>query len=98
MDQTSDPYLQKIDEYWHEITSMYLTFEKKRPIIEFDPNRIRIFAYPAKEYINCLSDRSRSHAEKLYREASSNGAIMLFVRDEQEQILRSYIFPRDEIG
>jgi len=96
MDQKPDPYLQKIDEYWGEIASMYLAFEKKRPIIEFDPNRIRIIAYPAKEYLNGLSDRTRSYAKKKYREAIAAGAIMLFVRDEQKEILRSYIFPRNE--
>jgi hypothetical protein len=86
--------MQKIVEYWDEITSMYMAFEKQRPIIEFDPNRIRIIAYPAKEYLNGLSDRTRSYAKKQYREANSTGAIMLFVRDEQKEILRSYIFPR----
>jgi uncharacterized protein (DUF1330 family) len=96
MDQILDPYMQKIDKYWHEITGMYMAFEKKKPIIEFDPNRIRIIAYPAKEYLDNLSDRTKSHAKKQYREASSTGAIMLFVRDEQKEILRSYIFPKSD--
>ena len=88
--------MQKIDEYWSEITGMYLLFEKKKPIIEFDPNGIRIIAYPAKEYLNNLSERTRNYAKKQYRKACSDGAIMLFVRDEQKQILRSYIFPRSD--
>ncbi len=94
MDSIQDPYMQKIDEYWNEITGMYVTFEDKKSIIEFDPNRIRIIAYPAEEYLDGLSDRTREQTKKQYREASVTGALMVFVRDEQNEVLRSYIFPR----
>ena len=93
MDSIQDPYMQKIDEYWNEITGMYVTFEDKKPIIEFEPNRIRIIAYPAEEYLDGLSDRTREQTKKQYREASVTGALMVFVRDEQNEVLRSYIFP-----
>ena len=75
---------------------MYLAFENNKPIIEFEPNRIRIIAYSAEEYIDGLSDRTRDQSKKQYREACVTGALMVFVRDEQKEILRSYIFPRDE--
>ena len=90
MVKKSDPYLKKIDKYWSEIISMYLAFKKRKPIIEFDPNRIRIIAYPAKEYLEGLSDRTREHAKKIYYETSAADSIMLFVRDEKKEILRSY--------
>ncbi len=80
--------------HWHKITGMYVAFEDKKPIIEFEPNRIRIIAYPAEEYIDGLSDRTRDQTRKQYREASANCALMVFVRDEQKEILRSYIFPQ----
>jgi hypothetical protein len=86
--------MQKIDEHWDKITGMYVAFEDKNPIIEFEPNRIRIIAYPAKEYIDGLSGRTRDQTKKQYREVSANGALMVFVRDEQKKILRSYIFPQ----
>ncbi len=60
-------------------------------------NRIRIIAYPAKEYLEGLSDRTREDAKKVYREASAADSIMLFVRDEKRGILRSYIFPRSDV-
>ena len=97
MAQKSDPYLKKIDQYWTEIISMYLAFQKRKPIIEFDPIRIRIIAYPAKEYLEGLSDRTREDAKKVYREASAADSIMLFVRDQKREILRSYIFPRSDV-
>jgi len=98
MDSISDPYMKKINKHWHEIIGigMYLTFESKKPIIEFEPNRIRIIAYSAEEYIGGLSDRTRDQSRKQYREACVTGALMVFVRDEQKEILRSYIFPRAE--
>ncbi len=94
MDSISDPYMQKIDEHWHKITGMYVAFEDKKPIIEFEPNRIRIIAYPAEEYIEGLGRRTRDQTKKQYREASAKDSLMVFVRDEQKEILRSYIFPR----
>ena len=94
MDSITDPYMHKIDEHWHEITGMYAVFEDKKSIIEFEPNIIRIIAYPAETYIDGLSDRTRDQTRKQYREASAGGALMVFVRDEQKEILRSYIFPR----
>ena len=94
MDSIQDPYMQKIDKYWNEITGMYVKFEDKKPIIEFDPNRLRIIAYPAEEYLDGLGDRTRDQTKKQYREASATGALMVFVWDEQNEVLRSYIFPR----
>ncbi len=93
----SDPYMKKIDKYWNEIVGVYLTFQKNKPIIEFDPNRIRIIAYPADEYLNGLSDSTREDAKKLYHAASELGSIMLFVRDEEKRVLTSYIFHRSEV-
>lgn len=97
MAQKSDPYLKKIDKYWNEIVSMYLAFQKRNPIIEFDPNSIRIIAYPAMEYLDGLTNRTRDDAKKVYLEASAASSIMLFVRDEKKEILRSYIFPRSDV-
>ena len=94
MNSIPDPYMEKINEHWEKITGMYLAFENKKPIIEFEPNRIRIIAYPAEAYINGLSDRTRKQAKRQYREAIAAGALMVFVRDEQKEVLRSYIFPR----
>jgi hypothetical protein len=46
--------MQKNDEHWHKITGIYMAFEDKKPIIEFEPNRIRIISYPAEEHKNNL--------------------------------------------
>ena len=96
MNSTLDPYMQKIHEHWDKITGMYVAFEDKKPIIEFEPNRIRIIAYPAEDYLDGLSDRTREQTKRQYREATATGALMVFVRDGQKEVLRSYIFPRSD--
>ena len=91
-----DEYSEKINEYWDEITGMYVAFADKKPIIEFDPNRLRIIAYPAEEYLDGLSERTREQTKKQYQKAAATGALMVFVRDEEKEVLRSYIFPRSD--
>lgn len=92
----SDPYLEAIDQQWDNIVMMYRAFEAKKPIIEFDIVTLRILAYPAGEYLEGLSDRTREQTKREYEEAVAKGAIMLFVRDELNEVLRSYVFPPTE--
>jgi len=89
-----DEYSEKINKYWDEITGMYILFEDKKPIIELEPNRIRIIAFPAEEYLDGLSERNREQSRKQYQKATATGAMMVFVRDEEKDVLRSYVFPR----
>ena len=89
----ADPYEYQILEHWNEITGMYLAFEEKQPIIEFNATRNLIIAYPAEEFINGLSDRTRDNTMQQYRKCTEDGALMVFVRDEVKKVLRSYIYP-----
>ena len=84
----------KIHECWNEITGMYAHFENKKPIMELEPNSGRIIAYPAEDYIGNLSYRTRDKTMKQYRKAVATGALMVFVRDELNKFLKSYIFPK----
>jgi hypothetical protein len=89
----SDPYLKKIRKHWNAITGMYLTYEDYEPMIEFDVVSGQIRAYPAKDYLEELTDRTRDIAKKQYQKAVAEGALMVFVRDEAKRVLRSYVFP-----
>ena len=89
----SDPYLKKIRKHWNAITGMYLTYEDHKPMIEFDVASGQIRAYPAKDYLEDLTDRTRDIAKKQYQKAVAEGALMVFVRDEAKRVLRSYVFP-----
>lgn len=72
---------------------MFGAFEDRGPIIEFDVVSERLLAYGAEEYINQLSERTREQTRKQYREAVAEGGLMVFVRDDSEKRLLSYVFP-----
>ncbi|MGZ8946506.1 MAG: hypothetical protein ACXW1W_13925 [Methylococcaceae bacterium] len=87
-----DPYLDLIDEQWNNIAMIYNSFLDKKPIIEYDVDDQKIFSYPAIDYINTLTERTRSRTKKQYKDACNKHQFLLFIKDEKNQKLRSYIF------
>ena len=85
--------MKKIRKHWSAITRMYLAYVDREPMIEFDVVSGQIRAYPAMDYLEDLTDRTRDIAKKQYQKAVAEGALMVFVRDEAKQVLRSYVFP-----
>lgn len=61
-------------------------------MLEFNVKSGQILAYPAGDYLEGLSSRTREEAKKQYQNAIAEGALMVFVCDESNRILRSYIF------
>lgn len=98
---SDDPYLELIDEQWSNILMVYETVKARKPIIEYDITEEKIFSYPAEEYIEALSIRTREQTRKLYKEAVRKNQFILFIKDRKNQKLRSYIFdlpPRRSYG
>ena len=89
---SNDPYLAFIDGQWHNIVMMYEAARDKKPIIEYDVTHERIYSYPANEYIESLSERTREQTKQQYKEAVQKNQFLLFVKDFKNQVLRSYIF------
>ena len=89
---SDDPYLKLIDEQWPNIVMMYETFKDKKLIIEYDVTHEKIYSYPAQEYIQGLSQRTRKQTRKQYKEAVRKNQFILFIKDVKNQKLRSYIF------
>ena len=88
----NDPYLEKIDARWQYIAAIYNEFRDKQPIIEYHVNSEQIYSYPAKDYINNLSARTQEQTKIQYHEACKSNQFLFFVRDENNQKLKSYIF------
>jgi hypothetical protein len=88
----SDIYLRILRKHLDALTGMYLAFEDRAPMLEFDVVSGQIRAYPAGDYLEELSGRTREETKKQYEKAVAEGALMVFVRDESQEILRSYIF------
>lgn len=45
---------------------------------------MRIKAYPAEEYLDGLSERTREQANKQYQKAVATGALIVCVRNEEK--------------
>ena len=91
-----DPYLDMIDEQWDHILMLYEQYRDKKPIIEYDIQNMKIYSYSATEYIDKLSTRTRIHMENQYKEATIQNKFILFVKDTENQKLRSYVFNAPE--
>jgi len=91
-----DPYLDQIDEQWDNIVMVYQTFKGKDQIIEFDVTEQKIYSYPAGDYIQTLSERTRDQTTRQFAEAKKRNQFLLFIKDTKNQRLRSYIFDLPE--
>jgi hypothetical protein len=87
-----DLYFDLIDERWSYIAQLYDEFRDKKPIIEYLVDSEKIYSYPGDDYIKTLSAKTRNRTENQYEEACKKEQFLLFVRDEKNQKLKSYIF------
>jgi hypothetical protein len=87
----ADSYLGLIDEQWENIVRMYQTFKDKDQIIEFEVSEQKIYSYPADQYIQKLSERTRDQTTRQFAEAKKSKQFILFVKDTPNRRLRSYI-------
>jgi hypothetical protein len=93
----SDPYLEAIQEQWPHIRALYKTYESKKPIILYDIQEEKIYAYPYKDFKAEMSAKSQTSLEHQYKSASLHGSMVVFVRDNTEQKLVSYTMSIDKM-
>jgi hypothetical protein len=91
-----DPYLDQIDEQWANIVMVYQTFKDKDQIIEFDVTEQKIYSYPAGDYIQTLTERTRDQTASQFAEAKKRNQFLLFIKETKNQRLRSYILDLPE--
>ena len=88
--KTKDPYLDVVAEHWQKILTLYVAFQDKRPVMLFDTQEGRIYAYPYAEFKADLSKWSQGLLERQYQEAKREDKIVVFVRDNAKKRLVSY--------
>ena len=93
----SDPYFNAIQEQRPNIRGLYTTYKSKKPIILYDLQEKKIYAYPYEEFKAELSKNSQASLERDYKSASDLGSMVIFVRDNMERKLVSYIVSIDTI-
>ena len=88
----SQDYLLNVAYDQHDNLSMvYRTFAEKKPIILFDIQEQRIYAYPCKEFGEQLgSERSRRMLNEQYKKALLTNQMVVFVRDNDNEKLVSF--------
>ena len=91
----SDPYFEAMQKQWSSIRALYMMYEDKRPIVLYDIHENKIYAYPYKEFKSDLSKKSQVSLEQDYKSASALRSIVVFVRDNIEQKLVSYVVSID---
>jgi hypothetical protein len=91
----SDPYFEALQEQWPNIRALYITYESKKPIILYDIEEKKIYAYPYRQFVAEMSKKSQASLGGDYKSASALGSMVVFVRDNIKRRLVSYIMRVD---
>jgi hypothetical protein len=93
----SDSYFEAIQAQWPHIRALYKTYESKKPIILYDIQEEKIYAYPYRDFKAEMSDKSQASLEHQYKSASLHGSMVVFVRDNIERKMVSYTMSIDNM-
>jgi hypothetical protein len=85
-----EQYWDAVGEQWDNILGLYKQFEDKKPVMLFDIQEQKIYAYPYNEFKSELSERSQIQLEEQYEAAILNNEMVVFVRDSEKKELVSY--------
>lgn len=72
------------------IRMLYERFTDKAPVMLFDVQEHRIYAYPYVEFKKDLNTRSQRSLKKQYEQALEENQMVVFVRDNDQQRLVSF--------
>ena len=89
----SDYLLDAAHERWLEIRTLYGRFEDKKPVMLFDIQQQRIYAYPYADFCKDLSEKSQRSLKTQYQKALREGEMVIFVRDNEQKRLVSFSVP-----
>jgi hypothetical protein len=92
----SDPYFEAIQDQWQNIRALYMMYESRKPIILYDIQEQKIYAYPYKEFKAEMSEKSQALLDNDYKSASF-GNMIIFVKDNINRRLVSYTMSLDSM-
>ena len=92
---TTDPLVEAAQNNLPLILALYKLFEDKRPVMLFDLQSQKIYAYPYMEYKANLNERSQAILERQYQEAITENKIVVFVRDNESRRLTSMVLNKE---
>jgi hypothetical protein len=92
---TTDPLVEAAQNHLPHILALYKLFEEERPVMLFDLQSQKIYAYPYKEFKANLNERSQAILEMHYQEAITENKIVVFVRDNESHRFTSMTFDNE---
>jgi hypothetical protein len=86
----TDEFLDAALKYRPQIVLLYRQHASKKPIMLFDRQEERIYAYPVVDFLKELSAKSQLSLKEQYDEAVSSDQMVVFVRDNEQRRLLSF--------
>jgi hypothetical protein len=80
VDAITKRYYEAIQDQWPNILALYTMFEDKKPVMLYDLQDHKIYAYPYKEFRLELNERSQAILESDYESASTKGKMVVYQR------------------
>jgi len=80
--------------YEHEtaIRKLYQQFVDRHPVMLYDVQEQRVYAYPYLEFKRELSQRSQELLKEQYDQAGHQNQMVVFVRDNRQRRLISFLW------
>ena len=80
--QDTDEYVDVALKHRRDIAMLYRAFAEKNPIMMFDRQEERVYAYPYAEFLKeMIGPRTQAPAREQYEEAVRSGQMLVFIRD-----------------
>lgn len=89
-EHTDDPLFDAMAEHWEHIVEGYLQFEDGKPVMLYDIQEQRIYAFQYEGFKSEMSAKSQASLTEQYERAVAAGQIVVFVRDNEARRLVSY--------
>ena len=90
-----DPYQALIESCWETVRHALKQCADPYPILEFNVESGHLGVYPADDYINAMAPENQMNARVTYVTACAQREFMIFVRDPDNESLRSYTYGID---
>jgi hypothetical protein len=88
-----DPYWPVVQQQYYNILGLYKQFANELPVMLFNIQEQRGYAYPYREFAADLSERSQVSLAEQYQAACQAGEMVVFIRDNAKRKLVSYSLP-----
>jgi hypothetical protein len=79
-----------VHEHWDTLVHVFRTFESKRPILLYDVQEKRLYAYPYQGFVEDMSAKERPVIAQSYERVLAGETILVFVRDNEKRKLVSF--------